>query len=240
LLTDFDGTLAPIVDDPAAARPLPGVPALLGRLARRLAVVGVVSGRPATFLAERLSGTGDDVRLVGLYGMESVRAGVVRHLAEAEPWYAPAAHVAAAARAQAPLGAEVEAKGPMLTLHWRNAPDAERWALGFAAEWSRRTGLEAQPGRMSVELRPPLPVDKGTTVERLAAGCTTVAFAGDDTGDLAAFAALASLGDRGARVIRVAVDDPESPSELVAGADLVVPGPAAFVALLDRLATALD
>ena len=49
LCLDFDGTLAPIVDDPADAEALPGTVELLGRLARRFAAVAVVSGRPARF-----------------------------------------------------------------------------------------------------------------------------------------------------------------------------------------------
>src|SRR5438128_1796911 len=58
ILTDFDGTLAPIVDDPLAARPLPGAVDVLHRLAERFGVVGVVSGRPLDFLVGHL---GDDV-----------------------------------------------------------------------------------------------------------------------------------------------------------------------------------
>ncbi len=54
ILTDFDGTLAAIVDDPAAARPLDGVPALLDELADRYALVAVLSGRPVAFLQQLL------------------------------------------------------------------------------------------------------------------------------------------------------------------------------------------
>jgi trehalose 6-phosphate phosphatase len=70
IVTDFDGTLSPIVDDPGRARPLDGAADLLGRLARRFAIVAVVSGRPVSFLAEQLAGAVAPVRLVGLYGLE--------------------------------------------------------------------------------------------------------------------------------------------------------------------------
>src|SRR5213592_2509000 len=70
VVTDFDGTLAPIVADPAAARPLPALPDLLRRLAARFARVGVVSGRPAAFLLEHLGC--DGVMLRGIYGLEAV------------------------------------------------------------------------------------------------------------------------------------------------------------------------
>lgn len=42
---DFDGTLAPIVDDPEQARPLPGMVDLLGPLAARFAAVALLCGR---------------------------------------------------------------------------------------------------------------------------------------------------------------------------------------------------
>ncbi|HET7722531.1 MAG TPA: trehalose-phosphatase, partial [Acidimicrobiales bacterium] len=73
VFTDFDGTLAPIVEDPAAARPLPGVVDALAALAGRYGRVGVISGRPASFLAEHLGGRG--VFLSGLYGLEFVEEG---------------------------------------------------------------------------------------------------------------------------------------------------------------------
>jgi trehalose 6-phosphate phosphatase len=46
LCLDFDGTLSPIVDDPQAARPLPGIVELLEPLADRFAAVALISGRP--------------------------------------------------------------------------------------------------------------------------------------------------------------------------------------------------
>jgi hypothetical protein len=67
LCLDFDGTLAPIVDDPDQARPLPGVVDLLGALAGRFAAVALISGRPATYLAEHAPAPG--VRYLGMYGL---------------------------------------------------------------------------------------------------------------------------------------------------------------------------
>jgi len=64
IFSDFDGTLSPIVADPALAEPLAGVPELLGELARRYQVVAVVSGRPVAFLAARLPAS---ILLAGLY-----------------------------------------------------------------------------------------------------------------------------------------------------------------------------
>jgi trehalose 6-phosphate phosphatase len=238
VLTDFDGTLSSIVADPDQAEALPGAPAVLARLAESFAAVAVVSGRPVSFLARALAGVGPSVGLFGVYGLEWLEGGEVRVAPEAEPWLEPAASAAAAARHEAPPGVGVEAKGAAVALHWRRAPEAGAWAEEFAADWARRTGLKVQPGRLALELRPPLAIDKGQVVDRVAAGCSAACFMGDDAGDLSAFAALDRLADRGLHVVRLAVADEESPPALVAAADIVVDGPVEALALLARLADA--
>ena len=93
---------------------------------------------------------------------------------------------------------------------------------------------------MAVELRPPVPVDKGTVIEELTQGATAAAFAGDDAGDLPAFAALLELvrGGTLAHAVRIGVASVEAPPEILT-ADLVVDGPAALADLLGRLASAI-
>jgi trehalose 6-phosphate phosphatase len=81
-------------------------------------------------------------------------------------------------------------------------------------------------------------IDKGQVVERLARGCRAACFAGDDAGDLAAFAALDRLALEGTRAVRLAVADEETPPELVAAADVVARGPVEALALLSAVATA--
>ena len=220
LLCDFDGTLAPIVEDPAEARPLAGTAELLERLAGRFAVVAVVSGRPAAFLADRMSGPGGPdrrVQLVGLYGMESVGPdGRVRPDKRVAPWLPVVAGAAERLAGDAPAGVLVEVKGPAVAVHWRRAPDAGPWAVARTSEEAARTGLVAHPGRLSVELRPPLDIDKGTVVRALTEGCTAACFLGDDLGDLPAFAELArrASGD-GVATVGVAVRDVETAPEVV-------------------------
>lgn len=236
VLSDFDGTLAPIVADPDTAEPLPGVLETLAALAERYAVVGVVSGRPVSFLTQRLAGAGARVRLFGVYGMEWIEDGALHRHPDVESWREPAARVVAAGRAAfAGTGVSVEDKGATVTVHWRGAPDAEAQALAFAREWAQRTGFVLQPGRRAVEFRPPLDIDKGSVVEQLAAGCAAACFIGDDAGDLAAFRALDRLAASGTRAVRVAVEDAESPPALVAAADVVVRGPTEALALLRGL-----
>jgi trehalose 6-phosphate phosphatase len=238
VLSDFDGTLSPIVADPTGAFPLPEVPGVLGALARRFGVVAVVSGRPVSFLAQRLAAAGPGVRLFGAYGLEWIEDGAVRRAPEVEPWRQPVAEVVEAARsAFAGEAVGIEDKEVSVTLHWRQAPGAGDRARDFAQLWARRTGLELQAGRMAVEFRPPVHIDKGSVVERLARGSAAACFAGDDAGDLPAFTALDRLAQEGTRTVRVAVADEETPPELVAAADMVVWGPVEALDLFRALAS---
>jgi trehalose 6-phosphate phosphatase len=86
-----------------------------------------------------------------------------------------------------------------------------------------------------LEIRPDVDADKGTAVLALVqeAGAERALYAGDDTTDLDAFAALAGAGLE--HVVRIAVDSAEAPPELGRAADLVVRGPAALATLLKRL-----
>lgn len=236
ILTDFDGTLAPIVDDPPAARPLPEAVDLLHQLARRYRTVAVISGRPAAFLAAHLRLAGSGLAAVGLYGMETARDEQVRVDPRVVPWLPVVEDVAARADREAPVEVFVERKSVSVTLHYRTAPECAAWANQWASEQAARTGLLRHPGRMSEELRPPVPVDKGTVVTELATELSAACFVGDDIGDLPAFRALDDLArDRGLTTLKVAVSSEETPAELLAEADLVVAGPSGVVELLSRL-----
>jgi trehalose 6-phosphate phosphatase len=239
---DFDGTLAPIVDDPGRARPLPGVVDLLAALARRFAAVAVISGRPAAFLVEHVAAPG--VRLVGLYGMETVVDGRVLVEPEVERWR-PAVLAATVEAGRHPAvvgsGAWLEHKGLALGLHLRRAKDPAAWVKRLrdaAEEIAADHGLVVAPGKMVFELRPPVERDKGDAVRTVLAdtGARLAMVAGDDLGDLAAFEAVKELSHSGGDGLCVAVRSPESPPELLAAADLVVDGPAGLRDLLATLA----
>jgi trehalose 6-phosphate phosphatase len=232
VLLDFDGTLAHIVDDPAAARPVDGASELLAELAGTYRLVAVISGRPVSFLQALLPPV---VLLSGLYGLEVARGGERVDHPLAGAWREVIEDVTLLARARGPEGMRVEPKGLSLTLHYRTRPDLEELVQEWARRQAARSGLVARPAKMSVELHPPIEADKGTAVEQLAAGLKAVCFLGDDVGDLPAFSALGRLAERGAAVLRVAVGGPECPEQLAAQADAVVEGPDAALDLLRRL-----
>lgn len=232
LLFDFDGTLSPIVDDPEAASPTPGAVELLEELAGRYRTVGAVSGRPVAFLADRLPSS---LVLSGLYGLESVIDGVRADRPGIEVWRD---HVALAARRADELGPDgmrVEPKGLSVTLHYRGLPELAGPVRQLAERLAAETGLEARAAKMSAELHPPVEADKGLVVRELAGGARGVLYAGDDLGDLPAYAALTDLRAAGQVTVAVAVVTQELPRAIRAVADVLVDGPEGTVALLRAL-----
>ena len=237
MFVDFDGTLSPIVDDPAAARPHQRAVSALRRLAGRWGTVAVVSGRPAAFLAEQLAGAGP-TRFLGLYGMEAATgdSGRISTDPEAEGWRSAVAAAADEAAARSGPGVAIERKGLTVTVHFRAAPEQAQAVTVLAHRVAQAHGLVAQPGKMSVELRPPVGGDKATVVTGLASGLTAVAFAGDDLADLPAFHALAAMRSAGVTALSVASAGAETPAEVLAAADIVVDGPAGVVEWMEDLA----
>jgi trehalose 6-phosphate phosphatase len=232
VFVDFDGTLAPIVLDADTARPLPGVPELLLRLHRALGVLAVVSGRPVAYLRGHLP---PQIELHGLYGLEAMVGGELARHPEALAWRPVVDEVAAAARATGPAGIEVEDKGLSLTLHFRRRPEAAEDARAWAVAVAGRSGLELRTAKMSLELHPPVAVDKGTVVQARAAGMTAACYLGDDEGDLPAFAALDRLASAGVTTHKVAVHTPDASPAVLAQADHQVDGPEGAVEFLRAL-----
>ncbi|WP_437097064.1 trehalose-phosphatase [Streptomyces sp. enrichment culture] len=243
---DFDGTLAPIVPDPEQARAHPDAVPALAALAPGVAAVAVVTGRPA----------GVAVRHGGFAGVPGLEHLVVLGHYGTERWEAvtgtvtaPAPHPGvAAARAELPglldrvgawQGTWIEEKGRAVAVHTRRSadPQAAFEALrepltGLAA----RHGLIVEPGRLVLELRPP-GMDKGVALAEYAReiGAESVLYAGDDLGDLPAYAAVDKLRSDGVPGLLVCSGSDEV-TELRERADVVVDGPAGVVGLLRSLA----
>ncbi|MFJ2949845.1 trehalose-phosphatase [Streptomyces sp. NPDC087226] len=241
---DFDGTLAPIVADPERARAHPDAVPALAALAPKVASVAVVTGRPAD-VAVRHGG------FAGVPGLEHLvvlgHYGAERWDAVTDTVTAPAPHPGVAAvraelldRAGAWKGTWVEEKGGRaVAVHTRRAADPQ---AAFDAlrppltELAARHGLIVEPGRMVLELRPP-GMDKGVALldHARSIGAGSVVYAGDDLGDLPAFAAVDELRSAGVPGLLVCSGSDEVP-ELRERSDLVVDGPAGVVALLRALA----
>ena len=252
---DFDGTLAPIVDDPGQARAHPGAVPALARLAPLVRSVGVLTGRPAEVAVRNggfagVPGLGHLV-VLGHYGAERWEAATGEVRAPA----VPPGVAAAAAELPGLLGglaagrdAYVEDKGRAVAVHTRRAADPQGALDALReplAQLADRHSLIVEPGKFVLELRPP-GVDKGVALTGYVrdTGAGSVLFAGDDLGDLAAFDAVEALRAEGVPGVRVcsagsASGSTGTPAELAARADLVVDGPGGVVALLNALADRL-
>ncbi len=243
ITVDFDGTLAPIIEDPAAARATPAATAALARLAELAGTVAIITGRPAADAASFAGVSANpDVLVLGHYGRQRWERGRLSS-PDAPPGLAIARTELAAvlAAAGAGEGTFVEDKGDALAVHTRRAaePQAELDRLrGPLTALAERTGLALEPGRLVLELRPP-GADKGGAIAGLAAERTpsAVLFCGDDLGDRPAFAAVRALRRQGTPGLLVCSGSAEVP-ELADEADLVVDGPDGVAALLAGLAEA--
>ena len=246
LLLDIDGTLAPIAPRPSEARIPDATRAVIKGLAARPDMkVALVSGRSAAD-ARKMAGLDDAaIWIIGNHGIETSDPGGAIAVHPDILSYSSAVSAAAVrtdAIAREVPGVVVEDKRWTLSVHYRLADDAVVPELiGAVADVASEFGLRMTRGKRVIELRPPVPVDKGSTVAGLAEGATAAAFAGDDEGDLAAFAALRMLAATGgvAAAVTIGVASDESPAEVVAQ-DVVVDGPVGLAELLSQLADVLS
>jgi trehalose 6-phosphate phosphatase len=227
ILVDFDGTLSPIVARPELAQIREGAPAALADLAQNYAAVVVISGRTRGELQELVDVPG--VRLAGLYGLDAPSA-LSQEVLDA----------VRSAAAEVP-GARVEPKGGTVAVHYRGShhPDEAEVRLGeLLAPIARDADMDVIGGKRVLELVPAGRPLKDGAVARLVERekLDAVLYAGDDFADILAFEALDRLAERdGVTTVKVAVRGPEAPAALIAGADVVVNGPAELVQLLRRL-----
>ncbi len=189
---DYDGTLAPIVEDPATAAPLPeAVDAVRALADLPRTTAAIVSGRARHDLAA-LSRLPSEVHLVGSHGSE-FDTGFVQRL--------PAELVDLRGRLEKAVedivggtpGVRLEPKPASVAVHTRTAtrPDADaivRAILEGPASWS---GVHVTRGKEVVELLV-LETHKGTAIDALREqlGASAVLFVGDDITDENAFAHL--------------------------------------------------
>jgi trehalose 6-phosphate phosphatase len=246
LLLDLDGTLAPIVARPQDAKMIAGARESLICLRGALGLVAFVSGRGLNDL-ERIVGL-PGCAYAGNHGFEVHPVGGSAHIAAAaRPWLPVIDGLAAQWTPEVldPAGLTLETKGATFSVHWRMAPDhqlAEDVLRARLAPDAERAGLVVTWGRLVMEVRPPVPINKGTATRELLAsdGLRNAAYIGDDRTDVDAWHALRGLRDEGSldAALAVAVASAET-SEVAREADVVLENPAAVRDLLALLAERL-
>jgi trehalose 6-phosphate phosphatase len=235
VVCDIDGTLAPIAATPDDARVIPEALRALERLTQTYALVACVTGRPAA-QARRMVPV-DAVAISGNHGLEVWRDGAVHLAPQAAKYVQPIADALQLVRNDGllpELGCQIEDKGITFTVHYRGSPRADhahRYLETQIVPQLERAGLASSFGRMVLEVRPPVAVDKGAAVKRLRGRrhITEILFVGDDSSDVDAFREA---------TVRFAVRSPEAPRALLAAADAVVDGPPEVIELLEHLADA--
>lgn len=254
IVSDFDGTLSPIVDDPWGATIVP-----LARRALRLLAglpgvhVAILSGRTSEDVARRVRVGG--ARYLGNHGLERgallrrQRAGTLT--VATEPWASIFGETAERLAAQVAQRIPepwliVERKAPAVAFHYRTAPDPEDAArrVSEAVDAADPDGLLVRfPGRRVLELRPPGATAKGEALIAVMDEihpAVTLMF-GDDRSDALAFVALRAARDAGmTEGVAIAVQArAEAPREVADAADVLLASPVEAARLLAAIARTL-
>jgi trehalose 6-phosphate phosphatase len=246
---DFDGTLAPIIDNPEEAFAHPAAVAALSRLGTLVAVIAVITGRPAR-TAVRLGGFQgapglDNMVVLGQYGVERWDAATGEFSIPPEPAAITAvSHELPGILAELGLtDVRVEHKGRAIGVHTRELGDSVAAFEQLAeplGELAARHGLLIEPGKNVLEIRAP-GFDKGDALRQLVdeKSIQQVIFAGDDLGDLPAFRAVEQLRGEGVPGLLLCSGSHEEDA-LIEMADLIVDGPEGIADWLTRLADSLE
>jgi trehalose 6-phosphate phosphatase len=220
LVTDFDGTLAEIVADPAAAHPRPDALEALQELVTLLADVIVLSSRQANQLESLVPISG--VRLIGDSGLalprHAQREALDRFNADAQRLLG-----------RIP-GSWLEAKPASTAIHFRNTDMSGQDMLALLRPLLDGARLAAALGRKVVEVHAPK-AGKGSALAALlpAEDPGGIVCFGDDENDRSLFEYVSALD---IPHMAVGVWSPEAPADLFERCELVVAGPAGATAVL--------
>jgi trehalose 6-phosphate phosphatase len=247
---DFDGVLAPIVDDPSQAHIHPDAPDVLVDLAARFKGVAVVTGRPCRQavslgnldeVGRRVVDDGQDLLVLGQYGNERWSASTGRVVSPRPPrgLASLVAELPDLLRREGLEDAHLEQKSLAVAVHTRRMADPQgalERLVPVLRKAAAKHDLALEPGRMVVEVRAP-GMNKGNAVRTLQKElhADAMMFVGDDLGDVEAFEAITDLRRRGMVGLLVCSGSQEQQA-LVELADVLVDGPDGVMQLLKQIA----
>ena len=243
LVTDFDGTLSPIVEEPELAQIKPDFLPLLSELHHKISLVGVLSGRRAFDVQQRIGLPG--LVYIGNHGIEQIIEGELILPEEAKPFEEVISAAKEEIHTRLLPGMMLEDKFITLSIHYRNADQLERVEarfLPFIESLALQLNLELNKGRKVYELRPPIKVSKGTAFRQLVLdfNVQSAVYLGDDTTDAAAFRVAQSLREEGVcRSFGIGVHSKNTPTDVLSSEDYYVEGVDGVIDFLTFLVSSL-
>lgn len=200
LFLDFDGTLAPLQDDPdTVALPSDGADLLMSLSTLLDGALALISGRGAQDLSSR---TPNGLWRVGAHGLEICRPD--ESATEARTPFPPELMAQLETLISAHDGVRIEEKGRVAAIHYRQSPEIGDHLFGQLESLIAGTeSYRLQHGKMVIELKPD-GANKGAALKAL---CAAPPFQdripvmiGDDATDEDAMRAAQDLGGYGIKV----------------------------------------
>ncbi len=246
---DFDGTLAPIVDDPENSRLHEGAAEVLAGISGRVGQLAIITGRGVE--AVRRLGRLDSreglssLVVLGQYGVErwDAATGEVRHpdvpLGVTQAWSELESLVDGLKESGVDVdGLHLEDKQRAIGVHTRRTKDPQGLfdlLLDPVQRLADRHDLLLEPGRFVLEVRASSQ-NKGDALRELIdeTSPSLVMMAGDDLGDIPAFEVLEELQSSGMTCARV-VSASEEQNALSGHADITCDGPDGVAQWLEYL-----
>jgi trehalose 6-phosphate phosphatase len=242
ILSDIDGTVAPIVPYPEDARITNRARAALRELINRGVSVAFVTGR-ALEMARAMVDV-PEADFAANHGLNIHVDGETHTPENVRPYVRRAQDVLLEIGEIDVPGVIVEDKGPVIAFHYRLAASEAQALAAIRAALKASSAAESfriQEGRKVLELRPPLEVDKGTAVADLVdrMGASAVLVLGDDATDMDMFRGQRELSALGTRGAGIAVWSPEISPAVLQATDYFVRGVNGVEWLMEEILKAL-
>ena len=244
LMTDIDGTISFAAPTPAEAKVTPVCRQSLSLLSEHLQMVAVISGRPIAQMRKMVGLEG--IVYIGNHGFERWKGGEVEVFSGAIQ-FPPL--IEATLDDLNPLlandGIFFENKGATASIHYRLCQDhqeARRQIFAALANSPKARVLRTRPGRMAVELLPPIEVNKGSAVRELIKEYQLRAaiYLGDDVTDIDAFRAIHEAKTQYFNGICLGEIDKETLPGVKEGADFTLDGVGEVERFLEWLVKAVQ